>query len=175
MLAVAIGVSIVLLPIVQRNRWLWLPSVFNTISGIITGLWLIENRSRTLFYRADQINIALNLVSSHPFTGIGWNRFYPLHSSHVLHFTPLNYGVGSGLVSLLLFVTVVAIPLAVTGRHILNIDATTAGLLGVFCVTLVEILLFKSTPSVQLFSAGVIVLSLGAVNPVMSRSEGRNY
>ncbi|WP_139835086.1 O-antigen ligase family protein [Halorubrum ezzemoulense] len=170
MLAVVSGIGIVTIPIIRRNRWLWLPSIFSTILGTVGGFWLIESRPQTISSRGDQIDIAANLVSTHPFIGIGWNRFYPFYNDHVLHFTPLNYGVGSGLVSLSLFIAVVTIPLIIVGRRIVFVGPLTAGLFGVFCVALVEILFFKSTPSVQLFAAGVIVLSLGVGRPLTSRS-----
>jgi hypothetical protein len=140
----------------------------------VGGFWLIESRPYTISARGDQIDIALNLVSTHPFIGIGWNRFYPFYTDHVLHFTPLNYAVGSGLVGLALFVTVVIIPLVIVGRRIVLVGPVTAGLFGVFCVALIEILFFKSTPSVQLFAAGAIVLSLGVGRPLASHSAGND-
>ena len=132
------------------------------VTSIFFSLILISFRTPTVISRIEQIVIAIDIIVSHPFSGIGWNEFFPTYYDKILHNTPLNYFVSNGLFSGLLFLGTILLPIFAYIRFLLspfNADPFQwfqHTSFGIFSVVLVERLLAKGTPSVQLLIASLL-------------------
>lgn len=122
-----------------------------------------ESRSRTLNLRFAQFKKVFEVVSEKPFTGIGWNVWYPNYDSLVIHNAFLNYLAAGGYIPfiiymlLLLFTASCFLHYTITSKDRKE-KVTLIILFSIFCATVLEISLFKSTPSAALAVSGLTIV-----------------
>ena len=141
-----------------------------SISLLGGGIVLLTQRVKTIFSRIEEIETAATLVTSNPITGIGWDTFHPNYSSKVLHFTPGNYFLAGGTVLGIIYIAVLAYPGLAAVRQLSNRPAQQKVVVfaALYIAVFVEILFFKSTPSVHVFSMGALLTGVISQNNLES-------
>jgi hypothetical protein len=131
-------------------------------AGVFFGLSLAALNPRSVYSRLHQIEAGIRVFSDNVLFGIGWNNFYPdYYSSHIIHFTPLNYFVFTGIIGGLVYMFTVFYPLLVTARSILvkkRYSKLGFLLFGMYLAVLIELFLYRKTPSSHHMLLGFLLM-----------------
>jgi hypothetical protein len=131
-------------------------------AGVFFGLSLAAFNPSSVYARLDQIEVGIGVFLDNILFGIGWNNFYPdYYSRHIIHFTPLNYFVFTGIIGGIAYIFTLIYPVLVTTRGIIiQKRYSKLGFLifGMYIGILIELFLYRKTPSSHHMILGFLLM-----------------
>jgi len=165
LMAVLIGVLVYYtynLRVLGRKAFVVLSAALATLLAAV-GYRLASLRFRTVYQRLNQNRVAIELTLDQPLTGVGWQKVFPTYLDKVIHNTPLNYFVSSGLFGGFIFLFALLYPALFSLRMLLNhprYPMKIITMMALWAVIVTELMFYKSTPSIYLFVISISILTI---------------